>query len=162
MLGQSRPPGSTYPATAARAAEPDAGGRASERAAGTLPGSTPPSWLIAPELRLQPLFFPTCTGAGTSAVAVGSHRQGGGHPASVAFLRGRERNCGHGSAGSPRYLSGLRGLEKKQLKGDFRDFGDAKDQPEGCNKFKPGGSDTRLGQGSRWSKARPWFFHLAI
>lgn len=81
------------PLVRARAAdaEPDAGGRASERAAETLLGSTPrPSWLITPELRLQPLFFPTCTGAGTSAAAVGSHCQRGGHQPSVVFLRGRE------------------------------------------------------------------------
>jgi len=127
-----------------------------------LPSSTPASRLIAPELGLQPLFFPTCTGAGTLAAATGSHRQRGGHPPSVAFLWGRERNCSHGSGGSPRYLRGLRGLEEKQLEGDFRDFWDVNDQPEGRNKFRPGGSDTRLGQGSQRSEARPWFFDLAI
>lgn len=164
MLGQSRPPGPTYPPRSQR--EPQmlspmpAAERASERAAETSLGSTPPSWLITPELRLQPPFFPTCTGAGTSAAAVGSRCQRGGHQPSVVFLRGGGRNCSHGSVGSPRYLSGLRGLGEKQLKGDFRDFGDAKDQPEGCDKVKPGGSDTRPGQGSWWSKARPWFFDL--
>lgn len=77
---------------AARAAdaEPGAGGRGSGRAAGTLPMSC----LIAPELRLQPRFFPTCTGAGTSAAAPGSHRRRGGCAPSVAFPWGREGNRG--------------------------------------------------------------------
>lgn len=47
---------------------------AAEGAAGALPMSC----LIAAELRLQPRFFPTCTGHGTSAAAPGSHRQRGG------------------------------------------------------------------------------------
>lgn len=141
MLEQSHPPGSTYPTIAPRAAdaEPDVGSQASEQAAGTLPGSTSPSWLIAPQLRLQPLFFPTCTGAGTSVAAMRSYCQQRGHPPSVVFLRGREQNCSHRSVGSPRYVCGLRGLEEKHLEGDFRDSGNEKDQPEGRNKFKPGG-----------------------
>lgn len=53
----------------------DAGCRTNEREGGRdFAGQHPLSWLIAPELRLQFLFFPTCTGAGTSAAAMGSHR----------------------------------------------------------------------------------------
>lgn len=52
---------------------------------GTLPGSTLPSWLIAPELRLQPVFFPTCTGA----AAVGSYRQRGGTSAFDGLSEGQ-------------------------------------------------------------------------
>lgn len=115
---ESRPPGSTYPAMAARAAdaEPGAGGRGSGRAAGTLPMSC----LIAAELRLQPRFFPTCTGAaGTSAAAPGSHRQPGGCAPSVAFPRGREGNRGVTMVGSSRCLSGPRGVG---IEAAFRGF----------------------------------------
>lgn len=87
-------------------AEPGAGGRGSGRAAGTLPMSC----LIAPELRLQPRFFPTCAGAVTSAAAPGSHRQRGGCAPSVAFPWGREGNRGVTMVGSPGCLSGPGGV----------------------------------------------------
>lgn len=73
-------------------------------------GDLPLSCLIAAELGLQPRFFPTCTGHGTSAAAPGSHGQPGPCAPSVPFPRNREGNRAVTAAGSPRRLSGPRGV----------------------------------------------------
>lgn len=81
-----------------------------EPAAEAAVGALPRCCLIEAELGLQPRFFPTCPGAGTSAAAPGSPRQPGGCAPSVAFPRSREGNRGVTMVGSPRCFSGRRGV----------------------------------------------------
>lgn len=56
----------------------------------------------------------------------------------------------------------LRGAGEEQLERDCGGFREGKEQHEGCNKFKTGELDPRLGQGNQWPKAGQWIFESVI
>lgn len=56
----------------------------------------------------------------------------------------------------------LRGAGEEQLERDCGGLQEGKEQRKGCNKFKAGESDPRLGKGNRWPKAGQRFFESVI